>query len=65
MTIDVGNLVTGMETEPTNGQVDNNEHKEKWIVHLANSVIGPKIIHLLNSVLTVSVRPNTVPIMCA
>ena len=54
MTIDMGSLMSSAaEQESTNQSEGCTEDKEKWIVHLASSKIGDKIVHLLNSSLNV------------
>lgn len=55
MTIDVGDLMNGNHGDG-NDDASNigNKMKEKWIVNLANSNVGGKIVYLLNSFLNVS-----------
>ena len=56
MTIDMGSLMSSAaEQESTNQSEGSTDDKEKWIVHLASSKIGDKIVHLLNSSLNVRI----------
>ena len=53
MTLDMGAMMTAIAGEPINQSSNNDDSREKWIVHLASTSIGPKIVHLLNNIIAV------------
>ncbi|XP_067943419.1 kinetochore-associated protein 1-like [Watersipora subatra] len=51
MTLDLGSMMPAALDQSINEDPVRSADKEKWIVHLANSSIGPRIVHLLNNTL--------------
>jgi len=55
MTIDMAAVMASETDDSTKASSVDDSVKERWIVNLANTSIGHKIVHLLNSLLNVSI----------